>query len=130
RRIASKEGAAVAEVHAQMARARTEGLLEPDQAHLTFAGYRVMARAVLDAMGRTDLVVPEALTIEPMAGLVREWKIRPLPDGAAWELTLPQPGPSAHWWFDQERRRGFAVELDKAVGGGKRFQATATIEST
>jgi lysophospholipase L1-like esterase len=131
RRIASKEGAAVAEVHEQMARARTEGreLLEPDQVHLTFAGYRVMARAVLDAMGRADHAVPDALTLEPMAGLMREWTVRALPDGAPKELRLPQSAPAAHWWFDQERRRGFAVELDKAVGAGKRFRAAATIES-
>ena len=88
-----------------------------------------MARAVLDAMGRTELGVPDALALEPMAGLVREWKIRALPDGEPRALALPCPAPAAHWWIDQERRRGFAVELDKVAGAGKRFQATATIES-
>lgn len=131
RRIASKEGYAVADVHARMSQARAEGrtLLEPDQVHLTVDGYRVMARAVLDAMGRKDAAVPDVLTLEPMAGLVREWTIRALPDGAPKELRLPQSAPAAHWWFDQERRRGFAVELDKTVGDGKRFRSAATIES-
>jgi hypothetical protein len=131
RRIATKEGYAVADVHLRMQEARTAGreLLEPDQVHLTFEGYRVMARAVLDAMGRTDLAVPDALAIEPMAGLIREWKIRALPDGEPKALTLPQAGSSAHWWMDQERRRGFAVELDKTAGAGKRFRSTATIDS-
>jgi lysophospholipase L1-like esterase len=126
RRIASKEGYAVAEVHDRMGEARSRGreLLEPDQVHLSFEGYRVMARAVLDALGRKEVAVPDALALEPMAGLVRRWKIRALPDGAPKELLLPQPGPAAAWWFDQERRRGFAVEL-----GGRKFQATATIES-
>jgi lysophospholipase L1-like esterase len=131
RRIAEKEGYAVAEVHDRMREARAAGrdLLEPDQVHLTFEGYRVMARAVLDALGRKDLAVPDALALEPMAGILREWKVRALPDGEPKALTLPRPEPAAHWWFDQERRRGFAVELDKVAGAAKRFQATATIES-
>jgi len=131
RRIASKEGYAIAEVHDRMSEARAAGreLLEPDQVHLTFEGYRVMARAVLDALGRKELAVPDALVLEPMAGLLRDWKLRALPDGEPKTLTLPRPEPAAHWWFDQERRRGFAVELDKVAGPAKRFQATATIES-
>lgn len=127
RRLASKEGYAVAEVHDRMGEAR--GLLEPDQVHLTFEGYRVMARAVLDALGRPDLAVPAALTLEPMAGILTEWKIRALPDGAPKTLTLPQSTPAAHWWLDQERNRGFAIELDKIAGPGKMFRAAATLES-
>lgn len=131
RRIASKEGGLVAEVHDRMRDARTAGreLLEPDQVHLTFDGYRVMARAVLEAMGRADPAVPDALVLEPMAGILREWKLRALPDGEPKALTLPQPERAAHWWVDQERRRGFAVELDKGAGSAKRFRGTATIES-
>ena len=126
RRLASAHGGAVAEVQARMQEARTEGriLLEPDEVHLTFEGYRVMARAVLDALGRTDAAVPAELAVEPMAGILHEWKIRALPDGESRTLTLPQPGKASHWWIDQERRRGFAVEL-----GGKRLAATASLES-
>jgi hypothetical protein len=54
-----------------------------------------------------------------MPGLIRDWKIRALPDGEWKALRLPQAGKAAHWWMDQERRRGFAVEL-----GGKRFAAS------
>jgi isoamyl acetate esterase len=131
RRLAAKEGYAVAEVHARMAEARTAGtdLLEPDQIHLSFEGYRVMARAVLDALGRKSAAVPADLVLEPMRGLVRDWRIRVLPDGEPKALSLPQPGKAAPWWTEQERRRGFAIELDKAVGPGKRFAATATLES-
>jgi hypothetical protein len=64
-----------------------------------------------------------------MAGILRDWKIRALPDGEWKALALPQSGKAAHWWVDQERRRGFAVELDKVAGAGKRFAAIATLES-
>lgn len=131
RRLSAKEGHAVAEVHARMQQARAAGrdLLEPDQVHLSFAGYRVMVRAVLDALGKEKVAVPEELALEPMAGLIREWKVRALPDGEWTPVRLPQSGKAAHWWTDQERRRGFAVELEKTVGTGKRFAAVATLES-
>jgi lysophospholipase L1-like esterase len=126
RRLAAERGYAVAEVHAAMRDGRAAGLelLEPDQVHLTFDGYRVMVRAILDALGRKDAAVPKDLALEPMPGLLREWKIRALPDGEWTALRLPQAGKAAHWWMDQERRRGFAVEL-----GSKRVAAVATLES-
>ena len=131
RRLASREGYAVAEVHALMQDARKAGreLVEPDQVHLTFDGYRVMARAVLDGLGHPGVPVPAEAAPEPMAGLVREWTIRALPEGKPAPLTLPQSARAAHWWSDQERQRGFAVELDKTVGPARRFAASAVLES-
>jgi len=131
RRLAAEERYAVAEVQQRMQGARSEGpeQLEPDQVHLTYAGYRVMARAFLDAYSPAKVELPAELKLVPMTGLVREWKIRALPEGEWKTLTLPQAGKAAHWWFDQERRRGFAVELDQVVGPGKRYQATAEIDS-
>jgi lysophospholipase L1-like esterase len=131
RRLAAKEGYAVAEVHALMQEGRASGrdLLEPDQVHLTFDGYRVMIRALLDALGHRETAVPAELAVEPMVGILRDWKIRALPEGEWKTLTLPQSGKAAHWWVDQERRRGFAVELDKLAGPAKRFAAAATLES-
>jgi lysophospholipase L1-like esterase len=130
RRLAAKEHYPVAEVHVRMREGRDAGLdlLEPDQVHLTFEGYRIMARAVLDALGHPGAAVPKALLPQPLPGILRDWKIRPLPDGEWKDLTLPQAGKAAQWWVDQERRRGFAVELDKEIGG-KRFQAKATLTS-
>ncbi len=131
RRLAAREGYAVAEVHALMQDGRAAGreLIEPDQVHLTFDGYRVMARAVLDGLGRREVPVPAELSLDAMAGLVREWSIRALPEGQPAALTLPQSAKAAHWWFNQERRRGFAVELEKTVGPAKRFAASAVLES-
>ena len=124
--VLRKLGSDVAEVHARMKEARAAGqdLLEPDQVHLTFAGYRVMVRAVLDALGRREVEVPKELTLQPMPGILRQWKIRAAGEEEWKTLTLPQPGPASHWWMDQERRRGFAVEL----GSAKRYQARATFE--
>lgn len=130
RRLAAKEKHAIAEVHQLMEQEPArEALLEPDQVHLTFDGYRVMARAVLAALGHPGVPVPASLDLEPMPGILREWKIRALPDGEWKALALPQSAPAAQWWVDQERRRGFAVELEKAAGPGKRFAAAATLDS-
>ncbi|HXX93648.1 MAG TPA: GDSL-type esterase/lipase family protein [Planctomycetota bacterium] len=120
-------GSPVAEVHAALDGARTgpAELLEPDQVHLTFAGYRLMARAVLDGLGHPEREVPRTLALEPLPGIVREWRLRALPDGEWRSLALPQKEAVPHWWMDQERRRGFAVEL----GTEKRFRATATVDS-
>jgi lysophospholipase L1-like esterase len=125
RRLAERERYAVANVHTVMHEGRTAGkeLLEPDQVHLSFEGYRVMARAVLDALGRQDAAVPAKLALEPLPGIVREWKVRALPDGEWKALALPQTEPHPHWWHDQERRRGFAIDL----GPAKRYEAEATL---
>jgi acyl-CoA thioesterase-1 len=132
RRLAQKEGYPVAEVRRLMQDQRSSGaeLLEPDQVHLTFQGYRVMARAVLGALGHPQAAVADRLNPEPMPGLIRQWKIRPVGREDWRDLLLPQTGTATHWWLDQERRRGFAVELDREGGGGKRFEATATVEAT
>jgi acyl-CoA thioesterase-1 len=131
RRLAQKEGYPVADVRGQMKEEAAVGaeLLEPDQVHLTFSGYRVMAKAVLGALGHPEAPVAERLSPEPLSGLIRQWRIRPIGAEAWKELALPQTGTASHWWLNQERRRGFAVELDQEFGGGKRFQATATLES-
>jgi lysophospholipase L1-like esterase len=125
--VLRKVGSPIAEVRAVMKERRAAGeeLLEPDQVHLTFPGYRAMARAVLDGLGHKEVEVPRALTLQPLPGIVREWKLRELPHGEGVPLVLPQREPVQHWWMDQERQRGFAVELGKA----KRYQATATVSS-
>jgi len=131
RRLARKEGYPVAEVRALMKEQPAGGpeLLEPDQVHLSFQGYRILARAVLGALGRPDAAVAERLSPDPMPGLIPEWKIRPVGEEAWSTLRLPQTRAPAHWWLDQERRRGFAVELDRDLGGGKRVEATAIVIS-
>ncbi len=152
RQVAKDHGSRVAEVNALMRRARDDGqeLLEPDQVHLSFAGYRVMTRALLDALGHADVPVPLEQKLELMPGIVRRWRVRPAADdtpldevsaklalaGDGWnDFALPEPKPKDHWWPEQERQRGFAQSLAEVARGTdpaappKRFQARATIES-
>lgn len=147
RRLAARHGRRVAEVNRLMARAREAGehLLEADDVHINFAGYRVIARAVLDALGYPDVPVPARQKVEVEPGIIRAWRVRAAPDGSppldaaraaalapddTWHaLTLPEPQPIAHWWQDQERRRGFAMSVDRLAGPAKTYQAVAVIDS-
>jgi lysophospholipase L1-like esterase len=135
----------VAEVFAQMDAARRVGkeVLEADQVHPNYEGQRLLARAVLDALGHKDVAVPAQLKLSLMPGVIREWRIRQAPGGkaltagqvaalkpdAGWKkLVLPESAGASTWWLDHERRRGFAVDLDKLVGPG-RLQAVAAVDS-
>ncbi len=149
RRVAKDHGYPVAEVNEAMRRATGGGkeLLEADQIHLSFDGYRVMTRALLDALGYADVPVPEKQKLEPMPGIVRRWQVRgvedkPLelsqakaiePNGSWKNYELPEEKPQNHWWLEQERQRGYATSLAASVGGDpskppRRFQAISTIE--
>jgi len=146
RNLAGKHGCRVADVNQLSQEARKNGvmLLEPDEVHLSFAGYRVMARAVLDALGHKDVPVPMEMKLEPMPGIVRQWQMRPVadkeaplddkaaaalkPDQAWQEYRLPETEPLKHWWQDHERQRGFGMSLDRLVGKGKGFVGVATLE--
>ncbi len=147
RRIAAKYDCKVAEVNGQMAQARAAGrdLLEADQVHLNFAGYRVMARAVLDALGHPKAAVPEKLKLEAMPGLVREWRVKAFaekppalteetaaaltPDDSWKPYALPEKVAVPMWWLDNERQRGFAVSLPKLVGPAKEYRAVAVVDA-
>lgn len=146
-RIADKHGFRIAEVNQRMQEARRQDdrLLEADDVHLSFAGYRVMARAVLDGLGHKNVAVPAELKVEPMPGIIRDWRVRAVadkepalddeslphvkPDETWKQLTLPEKTPAPHWWNDQERRRGFAGALDKLAGQAKTYRGVATIEA-
>jgi lysophospholipase L1-like esterase len=147
RTIAEKHGVRVAEVHERMkeGRAAKKEMLEPDEIHLSFAGYQAMTRAVLDALGHKDAAVPAELKIELMPGIIKDWRIHVvakkevgldeksvanLKPGDDWKpYTLPETEANKQWWLDQERRRGFAMSLDRKIGPGKLYLGYATIDS-
>ncbi len=131
RRVAKEHGLTIAEVNQQMRAARDgaprdgaardggDDLLEADQIHLSFAGYRALTRAVLDALGYADVPVPKEQKLDLMPGIIRRWQIRPAPDDKpldeaaakqiasladGWtEYALPEAKPKDHWWPEQER---------------------------
>ena len=144
-----------AEVNSLMQRARAKGevMIGEDGVHPNYAGAVVMARAVLDALGEPAVKVPAVLRPTLMPGIVGVWKARPCPagspeldaaqvasltsDSSTWKrLVLPQSvsdhewwqEANGEWWRQQERKRGFALDLDKVVGAGESFQAIAVLE--
>jgi acyl-CoA thioesterase-1 len=146
RRIAAKYGLTVAEVYDRMEEGRKKEatLWEADGCHLNFAGYRCMARAVLDALGQRDVPVPAELRLGLLPGLVREWKVlackepRTLdektigaihPDGEWRIYTVPETKKVGNWWRDQERRRGASISLAEMFGPAKSFLLVADIPS-
>ncbi len=143
RKVAAAHHAPLADVKALMSAARDQGasLLEEDQVHPNFEGQRLIARAVLDALGHAKVEVPRKQEIALMPGVIADWKIRPLGEkekinpatiaaDATWKtLHLPLTEEEPAWWRDDERRRGFAMSLDKHIGPGKQFVGIATITS-
>lgn len=145
RRIAEEHHGKVAEVNrdSQAARARGEQLLEADDVHLNQAGYRVMARAVLDGLGYSDVPLVKELKLVPMPGIIAQWQMRVAPDNkpldstviaalqpdASWKsYQLPETLPRDHWWEEQERHRGFAQSLAKLIGPGKLHQGVTYLK--
>jgi hypothetical protein len=149
RRVAKKHGCRVAEVNRLMREARAAGreVLEEDQVHPNWEGQRLLARAVLDALGHKDVALPKELRLEVMPGVIREWRIQGVPadakqpwldegsvqalkPDAGWKrYTLPEKEPAAQWWFDHERRRGFALSLKKAAGPARVYRGVAVLKS-
>lgn len=147
RALAKGESYRLADVNELMKRAREGGEdpLEEDHVHPNYAGHRVMARAVLDALGYADVPVPARMSVGLMPGVVRAWRLcaappkaRPLddaaaavlkPDGAWITYALPETEPLANWWLDQERQRGVAVSLEKTAGKAQVHYGVAEVEA-
>jgi acyl-CoA thioesterase-1 len=144
RRLAAEYGWALADVQARMREALARGgeeLNEPDGVHLNLAGYRAMARAVLDAMGHGDVPVCETFVPPLLPGVVPLWRTRALaegetfdpaaadPGGEGWtDLRLPRLQSAGNWWLDQERQRGVAVRLDQVAGAGAGYASVAELD--
>jgi RNA polymerase sigma factor (sigma-70 family) len=140
-RLAGEFGCPVADVNRRMLQARAAGVVvvEADNVHPSYEGNRLIARAVLDALGHADVPVPKELSVSPMPGIVKEWRIRIAPAGqpcldeqlvpglepqsAGWTTyTLPEEGPARTWWLEHERKRGFALSLDILLSAPKGYQ--------
>jgi acyl-CoA thioesterase I len=146
RSLARERGYRVADINAVMQQARAAGrkdMIEADCVHLTYAGYRVMTRALLDGLGYASVAVPEEIKLDVYPGLITNWRMRVAPhprkslDAAEvamlspddkWiRLTLPSATRETDWWPEHERRRGAALSLDRDVGKAERYHGMTTI---
>lgn len=156
RTFAAGRGLKVAEVSALFKETREQkgeaSIMEADGVHPNWEGQRLIARAVLDALGYPDLAAPKQLKLSVMPGVLPVWRMRvatedkPLDaeavhkimqDNSAqgqtptnWkEYSLPETTPQEHPWNEQERQRGFALSLDKIIAPGKSWQGLAALEN-
>jgi RNA polymerase sigma factor (sigma-70 family) len=140
-RLAGELNYRVADANLLLRQARSRGqvVVEGDNVNPNFEGQRLMARAVLDALGHADVVVPKELAVSLLPGVVKEWQVRLAPAGqtplterlvadlepqsAGWTRhTLPEKGPASTWWLEHERQRGFVLSLDRVLGRPKASQ--------
>jgi RNA polymerase sigma factor (sigma-70 family) len=146
-RLAGEFGCRVADVNRRLRQARAAGLVvvEGDNVHPNYEGQRLIARAVLDALGHPDVPVPSELALRPLPGILKEWRLRIAPagqrldeqviaglqpQGVGWtNCTLPERGPAPTWWLEHERQRGFALSLEKRLGKAQTYQGVASLQA-
>ncbi len=134
RQIAEEEKLRLAEVQEKFK--GKSGLFVEDGIHPNFEGHRLIARAVLDAVGHQSVPVPAKLKSPLMPGIIRQWQVCALKSDATVtaenldtllgqnkgvSLILPLQAGDPAIWPNQERMRGFAIELDKVVGSSDCF---------
>lgn len=147
RRVGRARGCRVVDVHQRLGAALDAGepVRETDRVHPTYAGHRLIARMLLDALGQRVVPLPAEFAPAQHPGVVTPWRVRGLPSGkkppaaaeilALWPgadwptLVLPEREPQAHWWQEQLRREGFALSLARLCGPAPRFVACAVLES-
>lgn len=145
RNLCSQRGYRLADVYEafEAHRRRTgDSLLEDDDFHPNLEGQQPYAQAMLTALGYPQADPPEEPVVNVEPGIIRQWRLLEKepkqellsaaevaalkPDNSWQRLMLPQPEPIDTWWKDQERRRGFAIN----VGGeeAKAFVGVATVD--
>lgn len=149
RQLAVKYKLPLAEVYDRMEEARKVeqgGLWEADGCHLNLAGFRAMARAILDALGQTTVAVPTQMHLAVLPGVIPEWRVLPVTDEKSpaltdaavaalapertWRtLTVPETKAADGWWWEQERSRGYVVSMQRDFGPAKRFICVAEVKS-
>jgi len=145
RRLGEEFDYPVAEVFDRMIEAGFDApLQEPDGAHLNFAGYQLLTRAMLDGLGYRDVPVPAEWKIPVMPGVILSWKVRAVDKTTdlteenikevvlddSWKThALPETEKNPGWWLEQQRARGVSMQLSRVLGEDKRYQGLAIIKS-
>jgi hypothetical protein len=102
-------------------------LHEPDHIHLSEDGYSVFVAAVLKTIA-PGVPLSTPWDPQPEPGLLPDWKVCALDNpGQSWDVHVPEAGPVGFWWKDQERKRGFVVNLRDKAPRAKGFLAMGTL---
>jgi len=145
RAIAKEYGCSVGENNKLLRDARSAGNnpLEGDGVHITYEGYRVITRGILDAMGFPQIPVPARVKNELLPGLISPWEFKlftkndpkltdelvaSLKTDDSWKtFTLPDTKVQEALWLDDDRQRGFAVSLPELLGKGGMYVGVAVV---
>jgi lysophospholipase L1-like esterase len=155
RKVAADESCLLAENRKLFKEGLKEGenLFVEDNIHPNYLGQSLIARSILDALGRQDVALPKSFDPKVAPGLVEKWMLRlaPLDDkkqpvhltsesiaklvpDATWtpcELPEKEPlAPSAATWPEQMRRSGAVMKTESHIGKGQLGQGVATVTST
>ena len=154
RQVATEKACLVAETRLLMQKAIRSGepIMTDDGIHPNYHGQEIIARAILNTMGYSDVALPRTFQPKLFPCVIPQWKMRLAPldekdnpqhltaqtvpqlnPDASWKTyTLPDAPPantpSAQEWTEQLRRNGFALQLQEQIGKGV-IQAFANIES-
>jgi lysophospholipase L1-like esterase len=96
---------------------------EPDHSHLNQDGYAIYVTAVLHAIAPG---VPLSLpwSPQPERGILPQWRVNVIDDPAqSWIVNVPETEPVRFWWKNQERKRGFVLNLKDRAPQAKGFVA-------
>lgn len=63
-------------------------VLTPNGRSPTLAGYRLLASSVLDGIGFANRILPLAVPIDPLPGVIANWRVKPRPAGSP--LTIDE----------------------------------------
>ena len=155
RTIAAEDSCLLAENRKLMKEAIASGksLFVEDNTHPNYLGQSIIARSILDALGRGSVALPPKFDPQPLPGLIGNWMLRrtPLdtkgqpvlltpsmvselvPDATWTSWALPEKDPLADspgMWVEQMRRNGTVQKTERFLGKGKFIQGVAEITST
>jgi len=153
RKVAADESCLLAENRKLFTVGLKEGktLFVEDNMHPNYLGQSLIARSILDALGRRDVALPKSFDPKIVPGLVGKWMLRlsPLdkgqpvrldadsisklnPDSTWTSCELPQKTPladSPEIWLEQMRRNGAVMKSETLIGKGPMGQGVAKVVS-
>jgi lysophospholipase L1-like esterase len=154
RKVAADESCLLAENRKRFTAGLKEGkiLFVEDNIHPNYLGQSLIARSILDALGRQDVALPKSFDPKVVPGLVEKWMLRlsPLdakhqpvqldadlitqlsPDSTWTSCELPEQPPvadSPEIWLEQMRRNRAVMKSENLIGKGPMGQGVAKVTS-